>query len=183
MDADTTELVKFGVALIVPALVGLGTLALSNRHNRRQAEDERRHQARLTREAATRAAIAERYDERRQAYSQLTNVAAQLGADSVQREYEGMNPPKHYLDGPELEDHFRPLVESVNNVLLIGTRGTRAAAEDLARTLEPMHGPMRDMLNLKRHSQRFVPLRVMTLALRNQRTRRLTADSNGTPFA
>lgn len=132
MDPETVDLVKFLAALTVPALVGLGTLALSNRHSRRQAEADREHQALLAREAAARATTAERYEERRQAYSQLVNVAVQLRDEAAEREYEGKEPPENYLDGPELEGHFRSLTEAVNSVLLIGTSQTRSAAEKLA---------------------------------------------------
>jgi hypothetical protein len=136
MDPATTDLVKFLAALIVPALVGLGTLALSNRHGRRQAETDREHQALLAREAAARATIADRYDERRQAYSGLVNVAVHLRDEAAEREYEGKEPPENFLDGPELEDHFRSLTEAVNNVLLIGTSQTRIAAEELATRVQ-----------------------------------------------
>src|SRR5690242_11146726 len=121
VDRDTMELVKFIAALIIPALVGLMTLLLSNRHARKQARSERDHQAGLSREAAARAATAQRYDERREAYSRLVNVAVKLRDEASQREYEGKDAPENFLDGPELAEHFSPLNEALNAVLLIGT--------------------------------------------------------------
>lgn len=148
MDSEITDLVKFLAALIVPALVGLCTLAASNRHGRRQAEAEREHQVLLARDAASRGAIAERYDERRQAYAALLNVAAQLRDETAEREYEGKEPPENYLDGPELEEHFRSLTEALNNVLLIGTRQTRRAAEEMVARVQSYvwsHNGYRDL--------------------------------------
>lgn len=136
MNPDTAELAKFLAALIVPALVGLLTLVLSNRHSHRLALAERGHQARLARDAANQAAKAERYDERRRAYSHLVNVAVQLRDEAVERGYEGKPPPEDYLDGPELVGHFQPLTEAVNDVLLIGTHNTRATAEQLAKEVQ-----------------------------------------------
>lgn len=136
MGPDTTEFVRFLAALIVPALVGLVTLGLSNRHSRGQAASEREHQATLTREAAARATVAERYEERREAYAQLINVAVQLRDEATERDYEGKEPPENFLDGPELVGHFRALTEAVNRVLLIGTRPTRTSAEKLATCVQ-----------------------------------------------
>lgn len=129
MTPETVDLIKYVVAVVVPAVVGLLTLWLTNRHNRSHAASERAHQKALADAATLEARTAQMYGERRVAFMSLIDRATQLRDESLKSDYEGERRPSDYLDGPELEDYLRPLRQALNEVLLLGTKETRDAAE------------------------------------------------------
>ncbi|WP_207556025.1 hypothetical protein [Intrasporangium flavum] len=129
MTPEAVELTKYVVAVVVPAIVGLLTLGLSNRHNRSQARAEHAHQKVLADTASQEARIERRYEERRAAYAALIDQASSLRQEALLLEFAGKDRPSDYLDPPDLETHFSELRRALNEVLLLGTKETRAAAE------------------------------------------------------
>jgi hypothetical protein len=134
---EIVDLVKYLAPILLPVLAGLLTLWLSNSHSRQLAQVERAHQEKLANATATQAATERRYEQRLRVVAALVDEATRLRDEALKDEYYGdKGPPSGYLDGPELEDHFRVLRQTLNEALLVGTSATRDAAERVARTTE-----------------------------------------------
>lgn len=87
--------------------------------------------------AATHAMVERRCEQRLSVVTRLIDDATRLRDLALEEEYEERrDPPSSYLDGPELEDHFRPLRKVLNEALLVGTSQTRDAAERIVKATE-----------------------------------------------
>lgn len=132
MDPVVGEVIKYSIA---PA-VGLMTLLISNGHNRSLANAERTHQE-IRAEAEARETRRERrYEERRAAFADLIEAATTMRETALKAEWKGEPPPSDYLDPPDLVDYLQPLRNARNDVLLIGTKESRDAADKLQTATE-----------------------------------------------
>lgn len=76
--------------------------------------------------------MAQRYSERRIAYSTFVNIASGLRDNALEREWGGLTSPADQgAEQGDLVGLFKPLQEALNEVLLLGTQETREAAERL----------------------------------------------------
>lgn len=131
------DLIKYVVPILVPVITVLLTLWITNRHSRKLARDDREHQKLMSNSAATHAMVERRYEQRLSVVMRLIDEATRLRDEALKEEYsERKGPPSNYLDGPELEDHFRPLRQILNEALLVGSAQTRDAAERVAKATE-----------------------------------------------
>lgn len=138
MSEDLVDLIKYIVPFLLPVIAGLLTLWLSNRHSQNLASAERSHREKLATSAAAEAMVERRYEQRHGVVMRLIDEATRLRDGALKDEYSGRQggPPSSYLDGPELEDHFRPLRQALNEALLVGTEETRDAAERVVTATE-----------------------------------------------
>ncbi|HWC22738.1 MAG TPA: hypothetical protein VG502_10610 [Flexivirga sp.] len=136
MSSQTVDLIKYFGASVVPVAASLVTFLLTNRHARLMADADRAHQKQLAADAAADQRTEHRYTERLDAVTHVVDAATAIRDRALEDEYRGKETPSDYLDGPELESYFRPLRESINALLLVGTQRTREAAERLQTATE-----------------------------------------------